>query len=272
MSIPSSSKLNQILESTRLRVAASKAGSSISALEKMAREHTPRGFRHALAHRAYSAPAIIAELKKASPSKGLLRADLPVAALAREFEAAGATCLSVLTEPEFFLGGLGNLELASSAAHLPCLRKDFIVDEFQLLESRAHSADAVLLIAAALTTLELKQLNAAARAMDLDVLCEVHQAEELERALEAGCMEMIGVNNRNLHDFSVTLDTALELASRIPEGTVRVAESGIASGEDIAKLRAAGFHGFLIGENLMRAQRPGDALREMIEAAQAVRA
>lgn len=266
------SKLNQILESTRVRIAASKASSSVKELEKLACEHTPRGFRHALAHRAYTAPAIIAELKKASPSKGLIRADLPVAALARELQAGGAACLSVLTEPEFFLGGLGNLELASSATRLPCLRKDFIVDEFQLLESRAHDADAVLLIAAALSDDELKQLNTAARSMSLDVLCEVHNAEEIDRALEAGCTEMIGVNNRNLHDFSVTLATSLDLIGRIPKTTVCIAESGIASGEDIATLRAAGFHGFLIGESLMRAQHPGKALHDLIEAAQAVRA
>jgi indole-3-glycerol phosphate synthase len=264
-----SSKLDQIIASTRARVAVSKERTSTKALEKLAREHTPRGFRHALAHRSHSAPAIIGELKKASPSKGLIRADFPVASLARELEHSGATCLSVLTEPEYFQGGLGNLELASNETRLPCLRKDFMVDEFQILEARAHHADAILLIVAALTQNELKSLNASAKQQGLDVLCEVHNAEELDRALDAGCTELIGVNNRNLHTFQVSLETSIELSARMPANAVRVAESGISSGKDIARLRAAGFHGFLIGESLMRAERPGDALHNLLAAAEA---
>lgn len=267
-----SSKLDRILEATRIRVAESKAKVSTKELEKLAREHTPRGFRRAIAHRAHSSPAVIAEIKKASPSKGVIREVFPVAALSRELAAGGATCLSVLTEPEFFLGSLGNLEMASSETQLPCLRKDFIVDEFQLVESRAHGADAVLLIVAALSDAELKQFHRAAKALNLDALCEVHDASELERALSAGCDELIGVNNRNLHDFAVTLDTSLSLAASIPATSVRIAESGITCGADMAALRAAGFHGFLIGENLMRAERPVEALRRLIESAQAVRA
>jgi indole-3-glycerol phosphate synthase len=263
-----SSKLDQIVEATRLRVSQSQAHASVKALEKLAREHTPRSFRHTLAHRSHSGPAIIAELKKASPSKGLIRADFPVASLARELQAGGATCLSVLTEPQFFLGGLGNLELASFETRLPCLRKDFILDEFQLLEARAHRADAILLIVAALSDSELKSLYAAARKLELDVLVEVHDAQELDRALQCDCAELIGVNNRNLHTFQVSLDTSLVLVERMPKDSVRIAESGINTGEDIAVLRKAGFHGFLIGESLMRAERPGDALRALIASAQ----
>lgn len=259
-----SSTLETILRSTRARVALAKANVSRKQLEAAAAEHTPRGFRRALHSRAATAPAIIAEIKKASPSRGMIRADFSAAELARELESAGAACLSVLTEPEVFLGSLGNLELASSHTHLPCLRKDFMIDEFQLLEARAHHADAILLIVAALTDAELKQLHAAARALGLDVLCEVHDIAELDRALAAGCAELMGVNNRNLHDFSVSLQTSIELAARMPADSVRVAESGIGSAADIARLRGAGYHGFLIGETLMRAASPGAALRDLL--------
>jgi indole-3-glycerol phosphate synthase len=261
------SKLDKIIDSARARVAASKQSTSIKVLEKLASEHTPRGFREALGRRAQTGPAIIAELKKASPSKGLIRPDFPVASLARALEQGGATCLSVLTEPEYFQGGLDNLEIASSETRLPCLRKDFIVDEFQILEARAHRADAILLIVAALTQNELKALNQSAKQQGLDVLCEVHNGEELDRALEGGCTELIGVNNRNLHTFDVSLETSIELSARMPADAVRVAESGIGTGADIARLRAAGFHGFLIGESLMRAEHPGAALQELLVSA-----
>ncbi len=259
-----SSTLDTILHSVRARVNAAKSSGSQKQLEKAAGEHQPRGFRRALAARATHAPAIIAEIKKASPSKGLLRADLPVAALAHELERAGATCLSVLTEPDFFQGSLPNLELASISTRLPCLRKDFILDEFQILEARAHHADAILLIVAALTDPQLRDLQACAQACELDVLCEVHDASELDRVLEIGGFNMIGVNSRNLRDLSVSLETASTLVPGIPSGCVRIAESGITSAADIARLRNAGFHAFLIGERLMRAERPGDALRAML--------
>lgn len=259
-----SSTFEMILRSTRARVALAKSNVSRKQLETAAAGHTPRGFRRALRFRAASAPAIIAEIKRASPSRGMIRPEFSAAALARELEAGGAACLSILTEPEFFLGSLGHLELASSNTHLPCLRKDFILDEFQVLEARAHHADAILLIAAALTGAELKQLHAAARALDLDVLCEVHGAADLDRVLAAGCTELIGVNNRDLHDFSVSLDNAIELAARIPAAALRVAESGIDSSAAVARLRAAGYHGFLIGEALMRASHPGEALRDLL--------
>jgi indole-3-glycerol phosphate synthase len=206
---------------------------------------------------------VIAELKKASPSKGLIRAKFHAAELAQELEAAGAAALSVLTDEEFFQGSLGNLREASAAVKIPCLRKDFIVDEFQLLEARANSADAVLLIVAALSSRELNALATAACSQGLDVLCEVHDGKELQRALDTGC-DLIGVNTRDLRTFKVDLETALGLAEKFPRNVVRVAESGINSAEDVARLRAAGYDAFLVGESLMRAERPGDALRELM--------
>lgn len=258
-------KLEEIVAATRERVAAAKA--TLRAQNGDVRRHRPRGFRKNLVDAAKSGIAVIAELKKASPSKGLIRGDFPVAELARELESAGAAALSVLTNEKYFQGSLQNLELASAATRVPCLRKDFIVDEFQIAEARAHGADAILLIVAALSDSELKALAARARDFELDALCEVHDAMELQRALDEG-FDLIGVNNRNLHTFQVDLNTSLELAELMPPGVTKVAESGIESGEDIARLRQAGFHAFLIGESLMRAPRPGDALRELL--AQAV--
>jgi indole-3-glycerol phosphate synthase len=180
-------------------------------------------------------------------------------------EAAGAAALSVLTDEEFFQGSVENLRRASSATKLPCLRKDFIVDEFQLLEARANCADAVLLIVAALEQAELVTLERKARERGLDVLCEIHHEEELRRALNAGC-DLIGVNTRDLRTFKVDAETAVQLAESFPNHVVRVAESGIRSGSDIARLRALGYQAFLVGESLMRAQRPGDALRQLLQA------
>jgi indole-3-glycerol phosphate synthase len=210
---------------------------------------------------------VIAELKKASPSKGLIRGEFCVEELAKELEAAGAAALSVLTDEEFFQGSLGNLRDASAAVRVPCLRKDFIVDEFQLLEARANSADAVLLIVGALSQPELMEFTLGARSRGLDVLCEVHDEEELQRALDAGC-DLIGVNTRDLRTFQVDSETAFRLADRLPKNVVRVAESGIRSGEDVARLRAAGYQAFLVGESLMRAERPGETLRELIASAE----
>ncbi len=263
---PMPTKLEEIIAATRERVATAKASADLRALSEVAERHQPRGFREGLRRAAGSGIAVIAELKKASPSKGLIRADFPVAELARELENAGASALSVLTNERFFQGSLENLEIASDATRLPCLRKDFIVDEFQLLEARAYRADAVLLIVAALTQTELVNLRRGAIELDLDVLYEVHDRVELQRALDAGC-ETIGVNNRDLHTFRVDLNTSLQLAGLIPPGVIKVAESGIETGDDIAALREAGFDAFLIGESLMRAPRPGDALRQLLNAA-----
>jgi indole-3-glycerol phosphate synthase len=255
--------LDQIIAATRRKVVDAKATADTQRLEQRADRHVPRGFRRALEEKSRSGIAVIAELKKASPSKGLIRADFCTAELAKELEAAGAAALSVLTDEEFFQGSLENLRNASAAVKAPCLRKDFIVDEFQLLEARANSADAVLLIVAALSQAELTELARAARSRELDVLCEVHDEEELQRALHAGC-DLIGVNTRDLRTFKVDIETAFRLANRLPKNVVHVAESGIHSGEDIARLRDAGYQAFLIGESLMRAERPGLALRELI--------
>jgi len=254
--------LERIVAATRARVAAAKRGADLRDLELRAERHAPRGFRRALELKSHDGVAVIAELKKASPSRGLIRTEFRPAELARELEAAGAAALSVLTDEEFFQGSLGNLREASAAVEIPCLRKDFIVDEFQLLEARANAADAVLLIVAALSAGELGALAAGARRNGLDVLCEVHDEDELRRASDAG-YDLIGVNTRDLRTFKVDLETAFRLAQKFPKGTVRVAESGIHSSEDVARLRASGYDAFLVGESLMRAERPGDALREL---------
>jgi indole-3-glycerol phosphate synthase len=259
--------LDQIISSTRKKVAESKRTADFRELERQAERHVPRGFRRALEEKSKAGVAVIAELKKASPSKGLIRAEFCVEELARELEAAGAAALSVLTDQEFFQGSLENLRLASAAVKIPCLRKDFIVDEFQLLEARANSADVVLLIVAALSNAEFLKLAQGARSRGLDVLCEVHDEEELQHALDAGC-DLIGVNTRDLRTFKVDGETAFQLAERLPKNVVKVAESGIRSGEDIARLRAAGYQAFLIGESLMRAERPGEALRELVASAE----
>lgn len=255
--------LDQIIASTRKKVAAAKESSDFRDLEKRAEMHVPRGFRRALEEKSSVGAAVIAELKKASPSKGLMRSDFRVEELARELEQAGAAALSVLTDAEFFQGSLENLRLASAAVNIPCLRKDFIVDEFQLLEARANGADAVLLIVAALSQQDLQILAGGARARGLDVLCEVHDENQLRQALDVGC-GLIGVNTRDLRTFEVDPETAFRLAALVPGSAVKVAESGIRSGEEIARLRAAGYQAFLIGETLMRAERVGEMLRELV--------
>jgi indole-3-glycerol phosphate synthase len=259
--------LDQIVTATRGKVAAAKHAADFRELERRAELHAPRGFRHALESKSRAGVAVIAELKKASPSKGLIREKFHVEELAKDLEQAGAAALSVLTDAEFFQGSLENLRKASASAKIPCLRKDFIVDEFQLLEARANSADAVLLIVAALTQEELLVLARAARSRILDVLCEVHDESELQRALDCGC-DLIGVNTRDLRTFKVDPQTAFRMAERIPKDVLRVAESGIRSGEDVARLHATGYQAFLIGECLMRAERPGAALRELVASAE----
>jgi indole-3-glycerol phosphate synthase len=258
--------LDSIVSAVRKHVSENRRSVDLRAWERRAAEHTPRGFRQQLCRFSRNGIAIIAELKKASPSKGLIRAAFRPAELARELEQAGAAALSVLTDEEFFQGSLDYLRQASAATALPCLRKDFIVDEFQILEARAHRADAILLIVAALDQKELVGFARSAQAHDLDVLCEVHNEEELQRALDAGS-DLIGVNSRDLRTFKVDLATAFRLAEKIPAECLRVAESGIHSGADLARLRAAGYEAFLIGESLMRAERPGEALKILLEEA-----
>jgi indole-3-glycerol phosphate synthase len=257
--------LDHIVAASRRRVSEARGRADVRLLERQAEGHEPRGFRNSLAGAAESGIAVIAELKKASPSKGLIRPDFDAAGLAAELAAAGAAALSVLTDEEFFHGSLGNLAAASAASGLPCLRKDFIVDEFQILEARAHHADAVLLIVAALSTQELGRFVKRAGSLQLNVLCEVHDESELQQALDAGC-DMVGVNNRDLRTFEVNLETGLRLGRMIPKNVLSVAESGIHSRQDIARLRAEGYRGFLIGESLMKAASPGEALRALLVA------
>lgn len=254
-------QLDHILTQTRLTVAERKAAMDKASLERRAAEHHPRGFAANLRKISNSKtrPAVIAELKKASPSKGLIRVAFDPGDLARGLEEAGAGALSVLTDEPFFQGSLWNLEIASAATKIPCLRKDFMVDTFQVLEARASCADAILLIVAALTDAELKTLSKEAYAFGLDVLCEVHDGEELDRAVQIGC-QLIGVNSRDLRTFAVHPEVQMQLASRISGDVVRVAESGIRSREDIDRLTAAGYDAFLIGETLMRENDPGGAL------------
>jgi indole-3-glycerol phosphate synthase len=255
--------LDRILAQTRADVAHRRQRAPISLLEKGASAHSPRGFARALRAAAETAPAVIAELKKASPSKGLIRRSFEPASLARDLENGGAVALSVLTDEPFFQGNLNNLDLASAATSIPCLRKDFIVDEYQIVEARAHHADAILLIAAALSADELARFTAAAHALQLDVLCEVHNAEELALVRDLGC-DAYGVNNRDLRTFEVSLRTSLDLLHQLPADTVRVAESGIHTADDLRRLRDAGFHACLIGESLMRQPSPGAALQSLL--------
>jgi len=266
--------LATILASTRASLATAKAIVPAAELERRAAQHLPRGWAAALRRRAATGPAVIAEIKKASPSKGLIRADFDPAWLARRYRAGGAAALSVLTDEPYFQGSLRNLELASDAAPLPCLRKDFMIDEYQIVEARAHRADAILLIAAALTDADLKRFAHAARTFSLDVLVEVHSADELERVLESGIATLgesgalaIGVNNRDLKTFEVSQEASLALVDRIPASVVRVTESGISTPDDISRLRAAGFDAFLIGESLMRQPDPGETLAELLKGA-----
>jgi indole-3-glycerol phosphate synthase len=265
------SRLDTILATTRATVAASKARVPLAELERRAAAHRPRGWAAALHRQAAAGPAVIAEIKKASPSKGLIRADFDVEWIARRYRAGGAAALSVLTDEPYFQGSLRNLELASDAVPLPCLRKDFTIDEYQIVEARAHRADAILLIAAALTDAEMRHFAEVANGFSLDVLVEVHTADELDRVLDTGLAApgesgrvAIGVNNRDLRSFEVNVATSLALVERIPAGVVRVTESGISTVEDIARLRAAGFDAFLIGESLMRRADPGAALAELL--------
>jgi indole-3-glycerol phosphate synthase len=258
-----STQLEQILAHTQLEVTERRAVADTALLERKAAAHTPRGFEAALRR---AGPAIIAELKKASPSRGLIRPDFQPAALARSLQAAGAAALSVLTDEKFFQGSLANLTLASAATSIPCLRKDFILDPFQILEARAASADAILLIVAALSDSELKTLRDEALRMSLDVLCEVHDRAELDRAAALG-FTVIGVNSRNLHTMQVQPRTQLELAEWLPRTAVHVAESGIRTASDISQMLAAGYHAFLIGESLMGQPDPAAALAILLQQA-----
>lgn len=259
--------LQRILRRKTEEVAERAARTPLAELRARCRDLPPtRGFFAALAVRvADRRPAVIAEIKRASPSQGVIRADYSPAAIARSYEAAGAACLSVLTDVDFFQGADEHLQQARAACSLPVLRKDFVVDAYQLFEARALGADGVLLIAAALDDAALRDLRSQAEGLGLDVLIEVHDEAELDRVLATDA-HLIGINNRNLRTFEVSLETTLGLKARVPEGRLLVTESGIRTPADVARLRAAGVHAFLVGEIFMRAADPGAELARLFQA------
>ena len=264
--------LARILARKREEVAARRARTPRAELTaRLADAPPPRGFAAALEARiAAGHAAVIAEVKKASPSKGVIRQDFDPAAIARSYQAGGAACLSVLTDVDFFQGADDYLRQARAACALPVLRKDFVVDAYQVDEARVLGADCVLLILAGLDDGPLHELSAQALALGMDVLAEVHDAGEFERALRlpvvAGRAPLLGVNNRDLRTFEVSLDTTLSLAARAPAGRRLVTESGVMTAADVALLRGAGVDAFLVGEAFMRAEDPGTALRGMFGA------
>jgi indole-3-glycerol phosphate synthase len=255
--------LDRIVEARRASIAHRKRVLPDVALKIAAEKNEPaRDFLGALSRDGFN---VIAELKKASPSKGLLREDFQPASLAAELAGAGAAALSVLTEEEFFLGSLGDLKAAKKAAAVPILRKDFIVDPWQVWEARAAGADAFLLIVAILSDAALGELLELGRSLGMEPLVEVHSRQEVGRALAAGA-RIIGMNNRDLRDFNVRIETSLELIEEIPDSCVAVSESGLRTHEDLARLRQAGVDAFLVGEHLMRYAQPGEPLRALIGA------
>jgi indole-3-glycerol phosphate synthase len=254
--------LAEIVTRTRLKVAERQMRVPLEQLTGRAQTRAPRrSFREALTREG--GPNVIAEYKRRSPSRGIIREDLEVVHVAHSYQQGGAAALSILTEPEWFGGSLEDLRQARQATRLPVLRKDFIVDVYQVWETWYAEADALLLIVAALSDRQLETLLAEARDARLDALVEVHSEEELARALGAGAT-IVGVNNRNLKTLEVSLETALGLAPRVPRDVVAVAESGLRTRDDLRRLREAGFAAFLIGEHLMSAPEPGDALRAML--------
>jgi len=260
--------LQRILAAKRAEVAAARRAVPPDQLEARARAAPPpRDFVRAIRGRiAKRQPAVIAEIKRASPSKGLLREDYDPAAIARGYEAAGAACLSVLTDREFFLGAAEHLVAARAACALPVLRKDFVIDAYQVAEARALGADCILLIAAALEPAAMRELEARAQDLGMAVLVEVHDEFELDAALELAT-PLIGINNRNLRSFETRLETTLELMRKVPGGRIVIAESGIAAQADVHRLSSAGVSAFLIGEAFMREPRPGEALQRLFKIA-----
>lgn len=256
--------LKKILARKSEEVAERRARVGLASLQRQLREQPPaRPFSAAVQARiAAGEPAVIAEVKKASPSQGVIRADFDPEAIARSYAAGGATCLSVLTDIDFFQGADRYLQSAREACALPVLRKDFTLDPYQVVEARALGADCVLLIVAALEDSRLAELHACALECGLDVLVEVHDARELERALRLDT-RLIGINNRDLHSFETRLDTTLELLASIPPERSVITESGIHSGADVALMRERGVLGFLVGEAFMRAADPGAELRRL---------
>lgn len=257
--------LEQIVAYKQLEVAAAKE--AVSQVELEGRFPPPaeaRSFAAAMRNRVQAKQvAVIAEIKKASPSKGLIRQDFQPALHAADYEANGASCLSVLTDEKFFQGHNDYLREARAACSLPVIRKDFMVDRYQIAESKALGADCILLIVAALESAQLLDLANYAESIDMDVLVEVHNQQELELALSLNT-DLIGVNNRNLHNFETSLQTTLDLAKSVPADKVLITESGIHSRDDVNTMTAAGIYGFLVGESFMRAEKPGAKLKELM--------
>jgi indole-3-glycerol phosphate synthase len=258
------SVLERILEVKRAEVAAAKQLLPQASVESHARGAAPpRDFVGALrAKLSGQKPAVIAEIKRASPSRGVLRADFDPAAIARSYEAGGAACMSVLTDAQFFQGAPEHLGAARAACALPVLRKDFVVEPYQVFESRALGADCILLIAACLGKDAMTELESIAHELGMAVLVEVHDATELSAALALET-PLLGINNRNLATFETRLETTLDLLPRVPRERVVITESGILSPQDVARMRARGVNAFLVGEAFMRAQDPGSALKEL---------
>jgi indole-3-glycerol phosphate synthase len=257
--------LQRILAAKRAEITLARSAVPDGEIEQRARAQAPaRDFIAALRAKIDTGTAaIVAEIKRASPSKGLLRKDFNPAQIARSYEAGGAACLSVLTDREFFQGSAEHLSAARGACRLPVLRKDFVVEPYQVLEARAMGADCILLIAAAAAVDDLRALERLAHDLGMAVLIEVHDQNELQVALSLAT-PLIGINNRDLRTFATTLQTTLDLLPRIPAGRIVVTESGIRGREDVAYLQKHGIHAFLVGEALMRAADPGGALRELL--------
>ena len=262
--------LKRICDRKLEEIAERKALIELSVLKERAlAADTPRGFIRALeARRKQGVPGVIAEIKKASPSKGVIRADFDPASIAASYEQGGAACLSVLTDIDFFQGADAYLQVARAASRLPAIRKDFTLDAYQVWESRALGADAILLIVACLEDDQLAQLFSEATSAGLDVLVEVHDQAELERALKLD-INLVGINNRDLHTFDTQLDTTLQLLSDVPEGVTVVTESGLHTPGDMRMMLDNAVSTFLIGESFMRQPSPGEALATMVSGAQA---
>ncbi|MBC9252444.1 indole-3-glycerol-phosphate synthase [Pseudomonas alcaligenes] len=263
MSLPT--VLEKIIARKFEEVAERRARVSFAEVEAAARQaDAPRGFARALLEQAArKQPAVIAEIKKASPSKGVLRADFQPAQIAKSYQAGGATCLSVLTDIDFFQGADEYLQQARAACSLPVIRKDFMVDPYQIVEARALGADCVLLIVSALDDVRMAEMASVAKDVGLDVLVEVHDGDELERALKTLDTPLVGINNRNLHTFEVSLDITLDLLPRIPRDRLVVTESGILNRADVELMEISEVYAFLVGEAFMRAEDPGVELKRL---------
>ncbi|EJZ60358.1 Indole-3-glycerol phosphate synthase [Pseudomonas fluorescens R124] len=263
MSVPT--VLENILARKVQEVAERSARVSLSELESLAKAaDAPRGFAQALLAQAKTKqPAVIAEIKKASPSKGVIRENFVPADIAKSYEKGGATCLSVLTDIDYFQGADLYLQQARAACKLPVIRKDFMIDPYQIVEARALGADCVLLIVSALDDVKMAELASVARGVGLDVLVEVHDGDELERALKTLDTPLVGVNNRNLHTFDVSLETTLDLLPRIPRDRLVITESGILNRADVELMEISDVYAFLVGEAFMRAESPGVELQRL---------